>query len=93
MNTKKFTKKGTKIFKMATTNRNRSKFAITIIALTFMMVLGKANSQTCQVLNTEPQKASPSLVQCYRDNANTCCNSVTDYFIQELYNGLFSDSC
>lgn len=38
-------------------------------------------------------KASPSLLQCYRDNAKTCCNSAVDDVVKEWYGGLFTDSC
>ncbi len=38
-------------------------------------------------------KASPSLLQCYRDNAKTCCNSAVDDVVKEWYGALFTDSC
>ena len=48
---------------------------------------------TCKISQTTPKKASPSLVQCYRNNANSCCNSITDDYIKSQYTGLFSGSC
>ena len=38
-------------------------------------------------------KASPSLLQCYRDNAKTCCNSAVDDKVKDWYGELFTDSC
>ena len=65
--------------------------------LVLISVLGKSLAQTtsdkCKILNRTPIKASPSLEQCYRDNAETCCNSYTDQAIKSEYTGLLSDSC
>lgn len=48
---------------------------------------------TCEITNAEPEKAKPSLLQCYRDNAESCCNSEADDYIKQKYEEMFTASC
>lgn len=79
-----FSKRNNKMTKMA---------RIFITVITTLAVIPVARANTCLLTGQGPRKASPSLVQCYRDNTSTCCNSLTDNYIKEQYSALFTDSC
>lgn len=67
---------------------------IMMILITLMAMLPTIRGATqCLLTGKAPKKASPSLVQCYRDNTSTCCNSLTDNYIKDQYSSLFTDSC
>lgn len=67
----------------------------TVVAIIFAMVLvdNTIAQDNCLVLESQPLKASPSHVMCYRDNSSTCCNSRADKLIKDVYDGLFTESC
>jgi len=48
---------------------------------------------TCEITDLAPEKAKPSLLQCYRDNAESCCNSEADDYIKSKYEEMFTASC
>ena len=40
-----------------------------------------------------PEKPTPSLVKCYRQNASACCVSGHDQYIHDAYEDFMSDQC
>lgn len=72
---------------------NRFKWAV-LATMLVLSLLGTVDAdETCMILNEKAKKAKPSLLQCYRDNAEACCNSEADATIQSVYGGKFTDSC
>ena len=43
--------------------------------------------------NAKPDKAFPSLVKCYKENKDSCCNAAQDAFIKDQMALFFPDSC
>jgi len=66
---------------------------ITLLILVLLLTTPSNSEDKCMILNGPAKKAKPSLLQCYRDNAEACCNSETDSFISEKYGQMFTDSC
>lgn len=67
--------------------------SISITVILVLLVAPSIEETNCLVLNGAPRKATPSLEQCYRNNANTCCNAYVDSKIKDEYNALMSGSC
>ena len=69
------------------------KYLICALAILSTVKTQEFDDTKCRILNGPPKKAEPSLLQCYRDNTEGCCNSLTDGYIKSQYNGMLSDSC
>jgi len=55
--------------------------------------ISQQSSDTCYIINKAATKPYPSLIQCYKNNPSSCCNSMADQYINNQYALLLSDSC
>ena len=85
----------------------RKSVVLTLLFLTFNIssfVNSQASTQ-CFITNKPPAKVftfqyfflilqpKPSLIQCYKNNPSSCCNSLADKYISDVYSTLLSKSC
>lgn len=60
----------------------------------WLLVYSALAEDKCYLLgDREPEKPSPSLVKCYRQNANACCVSGHDQHIKDSYEDFMSVQC